>query len=78
MTRINVEALLERGDRAARAGNAAELREVAMLLSARIGDPLAATLLQLANDCYARTTRAWRAWPPVRRAVARRVSFAGT
>jgi hypothetical protein len=39
VTCIDAEEFLEHGDNAALAGNAAGLREVALLLSARIGDP---------------------------------------
>jgi hypothetical protein len=77
MERTWVE-LLERGDRAARSGDRATLARIARLLSGRIGDPLADTLLELARDCSRGASYARHAWPPLRQAVAHRISIAGT
>jgi len=78
MARTTAVELLSRGDRAARSGDVAELAWVALLLSSRIGDPLADRLLELARDCRGHGARARHAWQPLREAVAHRVSIAGT
>jgi hypothetical protein len=78
MERMKWVELLERGDRAARSGDTPGLARIARLLSAGIGDPLADSLLELARDCSRGAKHARNAWPPLREAVAHRISIAGT
>jgi hypothetical protein len=78
MNQMTCVELLERGDRAASSGDTPALARIARLLSGRIGDPLADSLLELARDCSRRADRARDAWPPLRQAVAHRISIAGT
>ena len=78
MSRTNWIELLERGDRAASSGDAASLVDVALALSTGIGDPLAQELVDLAHDCEKHTIRAQQSWPALRKAVAHRISIAGT
>ncbi|HEY4243230.1 MAG TPA: hypothetical protein VGM88_25635 [Kofleriaceae bacterium] len=69
--------LLDRGDRAARRGDAAELAKVALALAGRVGDPHGPALRDLARDCGGGAPDR-SAWRELREAIALRISIAGT
>jgi len=70
--------LLDRGDRAARAGDLQELATVAAALSSRVGDPLTDRLNELTRSCRRGGTRPLRMWPDMRTAIIDRLETAGT
>jgi hypothetical protein len=70
--------LLARGDVAASSADHRELERIAILLSSRVGDPLAGECERLAHRCHSRRPHAHEAWPSLRAAIAHRASIAGT
>jgi hypothetical protein len=78
MLKMTCNELLFRGDVAIECGDREELGRVALQLSARIGDPLALQLVELARDCHRRKRGALAAWPRLRAAIEDRIAIAGT
>ena len=78
MLHVTCNELLFRGDLAIERGDRDELARVALQLSARIGDPIALQLVELARDCHRRKGAAIEAWPRLRSAVEDRIAIAGT
>ena len=78
MLNVTCSELLFRGDLAIDRGDRDELARVALQLSARVGDPIALQLVELARDCHRRKSAALDAWPRLRAAIEDRIAIAGT
>ena len=78
MLNVTCNELLFRGDLAIERGDRDELARVALQLSARIGDPIAPQLVELARDCHRRKHSVIDAWPRLRAAIEDRIAIAGT
>jgi hypothetical protein len=78
MLKVTCNELLFRGDIAIECGDRDELAQVALKLSARIGDPIAVQLVELARDCHRRKPGVLETWPRLRAAIEDRIAIAGT
>jgi hypothetical protein len=78
MLKATCNELLFRGDVAIERGDGDELARIALQLSARIGDPIAPQLVELARGCQRRKRGAIDAWPQLRAAIEDRIAIAGT